>query len=270
MSTHLKGDGRKLFVGAASYYAKYRPGYPKAFFEFARERFHLDGNGRLLDLGCGTGQILLPFAADFEEVVGLDPEPEMLAEGKRQAKKQKVKNAVWILSKAENINKKKIGHFRLVAMGASFHWMEEQNKVLQTIYDITESGGGLIFTHNPSSGWRDKGEKWKVVRKQIVQKYLGAKRRAGNVFYKEKEEYWEDVLDTSPFGGHEEWNYKYPLSWTLKEVIGYLYATSFASRRLFGNRLADFERELKDALLKIEPSGIFREQVRLQVLVSKR
>lgn len=71
-------------------------------------------------------------------------------------------------------------------------------------------------------------------------------------------------------GGYEEWNYEYPLSWTLREVICYLYSTSFASRRLFGARLADFEKELKAALLKVEPSGIFRERVQLQALIARK
>lgn len=104
----------------------------------------------------------------------------------------------------------------------------------------------------------------------MVQKYLGKKRRAGNSFYKVADAWWEDILDTSPFGGHEEWNYAYPLSWTLQEVISYLYSTSFASRRLFGKRLLDFEKELNVALLKVESSGIFHEQVQLQALIARK
>ena len=43
-------------------------------------RFRLDGTGRLLDLGCGTGQLVIPLAAHVAEAVGMDPEPEMLVE----------------------------------------------------------------------------------------------------------------------------------------------------------------------------------------------
>jgi ubiquinone/menaquinone biosynthesis C-methylase UbiE len=49
------------------------------------ERFQLDGQGRVLDLGCGTGQLTLPLARHCEEIVGTDPEPEMLAEPTAQA-----------------------------------------------------------------------------------------------------------------------------------------------------------------------------------------
>ena len=46
-----------LFAGTAWHYARYRPGYPQAFFDDLARQFRLDGTGRLLDLGCGTGQL---------------------------------------------------------------------------------------------------------------------------------------------------------------------------------------------------------------------
>ncbi|WP_353615266.1 MULTISPECIES: class I SAM-dependent methyltransferase [unclassified Mycobacterium] len=45
----------------------------------------LDGAGRLLDLGCGTGQLALPLAGHVTEAVGVDPEADMLTEATRQA-----------------------------------------------------------------------------------------------------------------------------------------------------------------------------------------
>ncbi len=65
-----------LFAGTAPYYARYRPGYPGAVLGHLRAAFNLDGTGRLLDLGCGTGEVARPLHADFEEVVGLDVSPE--------------------------------------------------------------------------------------------------------------------------------------------------------------------------------------------------
>jgi hypothetical protein len=84
-----------LFTGTAWYYARYRPGYPEAFFADLVARFHLDGTGRLLDMGCGTGQLTIPLAQHVAAAIGMDPEPEMLAEAARQAQAAHVTNVTW-------------------------------------------------------------------------------------------------------------------------------------------------------------------------------
>lgn len=262
-------DDRELFKGTASYYAKYRAGYPAKFFEFVARYFKLDGKGRLLDIGCGTGQLAIPFSKHFEEAVGIDPEQEMLDEAAKEAEKRGVKSVKWILRAGEEIASD-LGTFRLTTMGASFHWME-QEKVLKKIYDITENTGGLVIVNDSCSPWHDKKpEKWQEVRKRVMTKYLGDKRRAGNAFYDEPKERFEDLLKNSPFGGYEEWAHDYTRIWTLESVIGFLYSTSFASQRLFGDKLDEFEQELKTELLKLKPDGIFTEQVRIQALLARR
>jgi SAM-dependent methyltransferase len=53
---------RDAFKSTAWYYARYRPGYPKEFFDYLKECFRLKGTGRLLDLGCGTGELAIRIA----------------------------------------------------------------------------------------------------------------------------------------------------------------------------------------------------------------
>ena len=52
-------------------------------------RFYVEearrARGRVLELACGTGRVLLPIAAEGLECVGLDLSPEMLAEARRKA-----------------------------------------------------------------------------------------------------------------------------------------------------------------------------------------
>ncbi|MRH87646.1 methyltransferase domain-containing protein [Nocardia sp. SYP-A9097] len=66
----LVGD---LFADTAWHYARFGPGYPRELFDEIVATFRLDSNGRLLDLGCGTGQLAVPLAAYVSEAVGADP-----------------------------------------------------------------------------------------------------------------------------------------------------------------------------------------------------
>jgi ubiquinone/menaquinone biosynthesis C-methylase UbiE len=49
------------------------------------------------DLGCGTGQLTLPLAERVRAVVGMDPEPDMLARARSIAAEREVTNVGWLL-----------------------------------------------------------------------------------------------------------------------------------------------------------------------------
>ena len=260
---------KELFKDAARDYARYRPGYPKEFFDQVVKYFGLDGKGRLLDLGCGTGQITIPLAPHFEEVVGLDVDADMLTLGKEEAEKAGVKNIKWVQKRAEDISPE-LGTFRLATAAASFHWME-QDIVLAKIYEILEPNGGLVIVSGSSSVWRNTEKAgWKGKVKEIIQKYLGKERRAGSSLYVEPKEKFETVIARSPFGKSETLTYRYERKWTIDGIVGLLYTTSFASKRFFGDKAKDFEKELKEELLKLNPVGEFTETKNLEVLIARK
>ena len=70
----------------ATYYARYRRGYPPAAVDAIAEAFGLGADDLVVDLGCGTGQLSLPLAARVRAVVGVDPEPDMLMLARRTAR----------------------------------------------------------------------------------------------------------------------------------------------------------------------------------------
>ena len=90
-----------LFKNTAWYYARYRPPYPKALFELLVNKFNLDGTGQLLDLGAGTGELAVPLSASFEKVIAVEPDREMIEEGKKRAEQANVHNIVWRQERAE-------------------------------------------------------------------------------------------------------------------------------------------------------------------------
>lgn len=138
--------GEEIFAGAADYYAKYRPRYPRQLFDDLVHEFGLDGRGRLLDLGCGTGELAIPLAKYFEHVLAADPDADMLAAGQAKAQKLKIGNIGWQKASSKELNHLK-GPLWLVSMGQSFHWMD-QEKVLDYLYDLIDRGGGLAIVGN--------------------------------------------------------------------------------------------------------------------------
>ncbi|WP_431874551.1 class I SAM-dependent methyltransferase [Micromonospora marina] len=69
----------------AAYYARHRRGYPPGVLDALAAAFRLGADDTVVDLGCGTGQLSLPLADRVGTVVGVDPEPDMLAIAGRTA-----------------------------------------------------------------------------------------------------------------------------------------------------------------------------------------
>lgn len=261
-----------IFKGTARYYARYRRPYPAQLFRDIISYFHLDGKGRLLDLGCGTGELTVPLAPHFEEAIGVDPSQDMLDEAKARAKEKSVSNIRWIEGKAEDIEPP-LGPIRLTTAGASFHWMQ-QLVVFRKVYNVTENGGGMVLIGDTSPvRGREKTEDWKMKRKKLIEKYLGPDRRAGDNLHKDfipEKRPFEELIPDSPFHTFDFKVYEYATERNIDEIVGFLYSTSYANKRLFGGRADEFEQELRQELLKLVPSGKFIEGGRVEMFLLRK
>jgi len=81
----------------AEHYARFRRGYPAVIVEAIVERLGLTPEDVVVDLGCGTGLLALPLARHVRVVVGMDPEPDMLAIARRSAARNGQTNTTWLL-----------------------------------------------------------------------------------------------------------------------------------------------------------------------------
>jgi SAM-dependent methyltransferase len=68
------------FSGHAADYAKFRPNYPEALFDWIAA--HAPARQLAWDCGCGSGQASLPLADRFERVVATDLSPQQIAAAK--------------------------------------------------------------------------------------------------------------------------------------------------------------------------------------------
>jgi ubiquinone/menaquinone biosynthesis C-methylase UbiE len=252
------------FAGAARYYDRYRAPYAQAAFDFIFEAYDLSEGVRALDLGCGPGTIAIPLSYTVTEVVAVDPDAEMIAEGRCLAASRGLQNIRWLQSKAEDISPE-AGPFRVTTIGQAFHWMD-RDEVLRKLAILITDGGGLALV-NP--GKRRPQESWQPVANQVVAEFLGPPTRhpksnpqePGHEPALRRSEYF------SQFTAHE-----FPSTVTrdMNSIIGCIYSTSNSARPLFGNSAKAFEAELSRALLSFNPAGVFNEQIETEVVIASK
>ena len=252
-----------LYEGAASHYRHGRPPYSPQLETVLTEELDLDGSARLLDGGCGPGILTVRLAHLFEEAVGLDPDPAMLAEGRRVAEERGIANIRWVQAVAEDLPEAAPGPYRLVTFGQSLHWTDE-TRVAEAVYDMLEPGGGLaLIVHTvegrpkpPSPGPPPIPH---AEIKALVEKYLGSTRRAGQGMAPVRTHRFEDVLGRTRFGAPRAiFVPGIPdLVRDSDSVLAGYFSMATSAPHLFGDRDEAFAREVRAVLASRSPEGVF-------------
>jgi tRNA/tmRNA/rRNA uracil-C5-methylase (TrmA/RlmC/RlmD family) len=73
------------FASTVALYEELRPPYPPAFFRRVAGQLELRSDHALIDLGTGPGLLALGFAPYVGRIVGVDPEPAMIAAARTAA-----------------------------------------------------------------------------------------------------------------------------------------------------------------------------------------
>ncbi len=87
-------NDKTLFKDTAYYYSRYRPPYPADLFKTLIKQFNLKQQDKVLDLGAGTGELAIPLSKHIASIIAVEPDKEMIREGRQQAKKAKVNNII--------------------------------------------------------------------------------------------------------------------------------------------------------------------------------
>ena len=257
---------RTLFAGSARYYRAGRLPYPEELVAAFRQELGLDGRGRLLDVGCGTGEIALLLSPLYEAVVGLDADEEMIAEARAEARRQRRPNTTWVHARAEELPLD-LGTFRTATFAQSFHWMERE-RVAATVFDMLEPGGAWVHVDvktTPVAATDEQLPHPEPPRSQIAElaaRYLGPVRRAGQGTLPRGTPGAEDEIMLAagfagprrrPLGG------KRVVERSEDEVVASIFSVSSSAPHLFGADLGAFESELRELLRDASPDGRFSE-----------
>jgi SAM-dependent methyltransferase len=256
-----------LFAGTAQYYRQGRTPYAEGLADVMADALRLDGHGRLLDVGCGPGVIALQCAHLFDEVVGLDPDADMLAEGARHAETLNITNVEWIQMKGEELSGS-LGRFRIAAFAASFHWMNRP-KVARAVRNVLEPDGAAVqidapsyrpdARSDPSAGDLPHPPPPDDALSELRIRYLGPDLRAGKGIRNSSPDGEDAVFRASGFlpmrrvivpDGRS-------LTRTIDDLVALRLSSSSTAPHLFGDRIDDFEADLRRLLAEASPSGLF-------------
>ncbi|WP_024513613.1 class I SAM-dependent methyltransferase [Bradyrhizobium sp. Tv2a-2] len=141
------------FASTVGLYEELRPPYPPAFFRSVAEQLKFSRHEALIDLGTGPGLLALGFAPYVGRVVGVDPEPGMLATAREAAARAHV-DFTLIEGKVETLPPE-IGAFDAVTIGRALHWMDREATLKRFEQLVARDGVVLICASSTASDGRN-------------------------------------------------------------------------------------------------------------------
>ncbi len=257
------------FAGSVEHYRKYRPGIPKEVADILTAAVPDRRPRRLLDVGTGTGLVVEALLTDFDDIIAIDNDADMLAAAEAALRPLLPANARMVLERyaAEEFTPPKGWLADLVTICRAFHWLDQGGVLRQLDDQVAPDGAVAIFGDN--SFWV-AGSPWKSAVRGIIQDFLGEQRRAGGGVFNHHDRPYSEIMRESAFNNVEERRVPVQRFWSVESILGYLYSTSFAAPHLFGDRLAEFEAAVTRVLFEFSDNDTFEENNEFLIRIGRR
>lgn len=170
--TDTEPPGRGFRGEIADFYRAWRRGYPDAAVDAIADTFGLTAEDTVVDLGCGTGQLTIPLAARAGTMLGVDPEPDMLAAGADTAAERGVHGIEWVTGTDADLPGLLAGRaVAAVTVGQALHWMDHE-RVFAGVRSGVRAGGGIAVVTNGAPLWLHDVA-WSRALRDVLESWLG-------------------------------------------------------------------------------------------------
>lgn len=249
-----------FYTDIAKIYAQSRPPYPQELFDLLIKQVPGEERDFYLDLGCGTGELLLPLSKYFKKNLGIDPDKDMLQEASAKISTLGIPHVDLINSTAEDylIHLPQNTILNLVTAGRSFHWMK-QEMVAREIYKRLSTNGVFAILGEANGGIWKRQTPWaqaihEIIFKKLSHKplFMPAKGHSTSI------EIVRDNLAKVPFSKKKEFLIEAQQIWNLPTIINLFYSGSGFLDWL-GKDKELFETMATEALLALQSSETFEE-----------
>lgn len=138
------------------------------------KNINLQGNERILDIGCGDGKITEQIAKNVPngEVIGIDSSPNMIKQATSDY--SHIPNLKFLREKAETFTFKE--KFDLVTSFFALHWVKDHSLVLKNILSALKKGGRIVLLMvsggDPLIGEVFERDPWKSLIQKQEEKYF--------------------------------------------------------------------------------------------------
>jgi SAM-dependent methyltransferase len=199
-------DFKDLFSRQAADYARFRPVYPPALFDWLAAQ--APGQSLAVDLGCGNGQASAELAQRFDQVLGVDPSQAQLDRAAPGS------NIRYVCAPAEATTLAG-GEAGLVSVAQAFHWFKRP-AVFAEMRRLLKPGGVVAV--------------WCYAINRIKPEVDAAVHR---LYFDHLDRYWEPERKLVESGYRDvefpaDWRELTPpefsmqSTWTLEQLVGYL------------------------------------------------
>jgi SAM-dependent methyltransferase len=261
---------RDLYTGTARYYDRFRVPCPRSLVDDLAARAGADGEGRLLDLGCGPGLISFALHRYFGQIWAVDQEPEMIDVVREKAQAAGIRSIRPMVAGAEDLSAPDEA-FDLVAIGNAFHRLL-RTAVAARAWRWLRPGRhlALLWSDGPWPG----PAPWQQVASQVVDEWItrtGARARIPAGYASDRAQRPDrDILAAAGFEVVGSYTFPAVHEWTPDSLIGYTFSTSVLSRPSLGRSASSFEVDLRRALSAFAPADPLRQTINFAYELARR
>jgi SAM-dependent methyltransferase len=266
MQEHVIAFEPRRFEGAAPHYLQGRPPYAAALYRRVALLVGLGHRDRVLDLGCGPGQLAAGFAYFAESVLAMDPEPEMLAIAQARGEGT-LTNVTYLQGSSYDLSAElgqTYGPFLLTTIGRAFHWMDRAETLRQLESISTQDAAVALFSDvHPKVSEND----WMPTFREIRQRYTGEDRAAW------RQPDWpshETILLASPFCRLERIGVIERRHIPPERLVDRALSMSSSSRTKLGAKVDAFAQEVAEFAKTLARDGWVEEVVESTALIGFR
>jgi SAM-dependent methyltransferase len=255
---------QRRFRSAAQYYLSGRPSYSSLLIRRVVGLCALNSTHKVLDLGSGPGQLAMAFAPLIREVTALDPEPEMLEIGRKNASSGHF-NIKFVQGSSYDLGPQ-FGRFQATTIGRAFHWMDRAT-TLNLLDAMIESNGAVVLFEDshpevPENSWHGSYQK-------VIERYseddVERQRLRSPEWLKN-----EAILLASPFPQLERISIIERRFTAVERFADRALSLSITSRERLGAKADDLSSEIRELMAKFAIEGVVTEVVESTALIARR